>query len=187
MHAQATTLLTPYVFSAERPRRLSPEERARLTVEPEPPPFTDDRRPRVPWGDGGSRSRVHVRFSDVDILGHVNNVRYLDYLQDAQTDLAVGVFQEARVNGTVHLVVARTEVDYVGQMNLRAEPYDVRTRVEAVGTSSVTYGQEIRDGDLVMARSRLVSVNVDDEGRPREIHPAHRELFELRREQAQVS
>ena len=44
---------------------------------------------------------MHVRFSDVDLLGHVNNLRYLDYAQIAQVDLLVGVSAEARVDGTV--------------------------------------------------------------------------------------
>jgi len=128
-----------------------------------------------------------VRFSDIDLLGHVNNVRYLDYLQDAQTDLAVGVFQEARINGTVDLVVVRSDVDYLGQMNLRPEPYAVWGRVEQVGTTSVTYELELRDDDRVMARSRVVSVNIGEDGRPVPMHPRHHELFEQRRSDARVT
>jgi acyl-CoA thioester hydrolase len=123
----------------------------------------------------------------VDVLGHVNNVRYVDYLQDAQTDLAVGVFEEARVKGTFTLAIARTEVDYVGQLNLRPEPYDVWSRVESVGTTSVTYDEEIRDGDRVMARCRIVSVNTDDDDHPAPILPAHRDVFEKRMAEGRVS
>ena len=37
------------------------------------------------WGAAGVVERqVTVRFSDVDLLGHVNNLRYLDYAQIAQ-------------------------------------------------------------------------------------------------------
>jgi len=188
VHARAMTALTPFVFSADRPRRLTAEERARLSDGCEPAPVAMPERRRTPaWGGGAFTRPVHVRFSDVDLLGHVNNVRYLDYLQDAQTDLAVGVFQEAQVNGTVSLVVARTEIDYVGQMNLRREPYAVWGRVEAVGTTSVTYELELRDGERVMARSRLVMVNTDDDHRPVPMHPRHRELFEQRMVDARVT
>ena len=76
---------------------------------------------------------MHVRFSDIDLLGHVNNLQYLEYAQIAQVELLVGVFQEARINGTVTTVIARSEIDYVGQMNLRPEPYAVRSRVVGVG------------------------------------------------------
>jgi acyl-CoA thioester hydrolase len=188
LHARATTVLTPYVFSADRPRRLTAEERARLADGCEPAPVALPERRRTPaWGEGAFARPVHVRFSDVDLLGHVNNVRYLDYLQDAQTDLAVEVFQEAKVNGTVDLVVVRNEIEYVGQMNLRPEPYAVWGRVEAVGTTSVTYELELRDDDRVMARSRVVTVNLGDDGRPLPIHPRHRELFEQRMADARIT
>jgi acyl-CoA thioester hydrolase len=71
-------------------------------------------------------------------------------------------------------------MDHVGQMDLRPEPYDVWARVAAVGRSSVTLESEIRDGDRVMARSRVVEVNVDASGATAEWHPLHRELFESR-------
>ena len=40
------------------------------------------------------------------------------------------------------------------------------SRVAAVGRTSVTFESEIRDGERVMARSRVVEVNVDEDGRP---------------------
>jgi acyl-CoA thioester hydrolase len=188
VHALATTVLTPFVFTANRPRRLTAHERARLSVGCEPAPVREgERRASLGWGDGAFTRPIHVRFSDIDVLGHVNNVRYLDYLQDAQTDLAVGVFQEARINGQVDLVVARNEIDYVGQMNLRPEPYAVWGRVEAVGRTSVTYELELRDDDRVMARSRVVTVNLGEDHRPEPMHPRHRELFEQRMADGRVT
>jgi acyl-CoA thioester hydrolase len=188
VHARATTVLTPFVFSANRPRRLTSDELAWLTVGCEPAPVPEaERRPSAAWRDGAFTRSVQVRFSDVDLLGHVNNVRYLDYLQDAQTDLLVEVFQEARINGDVSLVVARNDIDYVGQLNLRPEPYTVRGRVEEVGRTSVTCGLELRDAERVMARSRVVMVNLGEDDRPAPMHPRHRELFEQRMVDARVT
>jgi acyl-CoA thioester hydrolase len=186
VHAHATTLLAPYVFAAERPRRMSVEERDRLSQHLGPSPVSDRAAPRggEVWEDGAVVERpVHVRFSDVDLLGHVNNLRYLDYAQMAQIELLVGVFREAHMNGTVTTVIARSEIDYVGQMNLRPEPYAVRSRVVAVGDRSVSFEQEIRDpdsADRVMARSRIVEVNVDKDDKPVPWHPGHRELLDQR-------
>jgi acyl-CoA thioester hydrolase len=193
VHAHATTLLAPYVFASGRPRRMTAEERGRLTPHLAPSPVSDRAAPRGPetWDAGEVVERpVHVRFSDVDLLGHVNNLRYLDYAQMAQIDLLTGVLAEARISGTVTTVIARSEIDYVGQMNLRPEPYAVRSRVVAVGDRSVSFEQEIRDpgdADRVMARSRIVEVNVDEEEKPVPWHPAHRELFERRLGRTQVS
>jgi acyl-CoA thioester hydrolase len=182
VHARATTVLTPYVFSESRPRRMTEHERAVLSEGVEPAPLDAGRpsRPSGPWGAGASRKPVHVRFSDVDVLGHVNNVRYLDYVQDSTVELMISVFHEAHVNGTVDLVIARTEIDYVGQMNLRAEPYEVASRIAAVGSTSLTFESEILDGDRVMARCRIVEVNIDEDDKPTPLHPRHREIFERR-------
>jgi len=187
VHARATTSLAPFVFGTGRPRRLTPEERARTHTTYDDPPFADARGDRPgPWsdtaGDGHGRRPIQVRFSDVDLLGHVNNVRYFDYVHEGQVELMTGVFREARISGTVDLVVARSEMDHVGQLNLRPEPYDVWSRVAAVGRTSVTFESEIRDGERVMARSRGVEVCVDEDGTPRPLHPRHRELFEQRRD-----
>jgi acyl-CoA thioester hydrolase len=183
VHARATTLLAPYVFASERPRRMTSEERERLTGHLGPSPVSERAAPRGGdgWCEKGVVQRpVHVRFSDVDLLGHVNNVRYLDYAQMVQVELLTGVFREARVEGSVTTVIVRSEIDYVGQLNLRPEPYIVRSRVVAVGDTSAAFEQEIRDGDRVMARNRLVEVNVDSDHRPRPWHPAHRQLLEQR-------
>ena len=183
VHARATTVLTPYDFDAERPRRLSADERERLLRGTEPSPFPDQGRPPrpAPWADGAWREDVRVRFSDIDLLGHVNNVRYLDYVQEATTNLLLDCFREAAVDGHVELVVARAEIDYLGQMNLRSEPYDVWARVANVGTTSVAFEAEIRDGDRVMARCRTVEVSLDEHERPRALIPERRAVFERRR------
>lgn len=183
VHARATTALTPYDFEAERLRRLTADERERLLREPEPSPFADRGRPPrpAPWSGAAWCEPLRVRFSDIDLLGHVNNVRYLDYVQEATTNLMLDCFREAAVDGHMDLVIARTEIDYLGQMNLRPEPYDVWARVTDVGTTSVGFEAEIRDGDRVMARCRTVEVSLDENARPRPLIPEHVAVFERRR------
>jgi acyl-CoA thioester hydrolase len=186
VHARATTVLTPFDFDAERPRRLSADERERLQRGPEASPFPEAAgaaRP-APWSATARCDPVRVRFSDIDVLGHVNNVRYLDFVQEATTNLMLDCFREAAVEGHLDLVIARTEIDYVGQLNLRPEPYDVWARVADVGTSSVSFDAEIRDGDRVMARCRTVEVLLDEDGRPRPLIAEHRAVFERRRDEA---
>jgi acyl-CoA thioester hydrolase len=181
VHARATTVLTPFVFETGRPRRLTDDELARLETTSDEPPFAEARRERpAAWSDAAYHRPIQVRFSDVDLLGHVNNVRYFDYVHEAQVEVMTGVFQEARISGTVDMVVARSEMDHLGQMNVRPEAYDVWSRVADVGRTSVTFESEIRDGERVMARSRVVEVNVDEDGQPLAHHPRHLELFEQR-------
>jgi acyl-CoA thioester hydrolase len=181
VHARATTLLTPFVFGSGRPRRLTPDERAKLEPGMEPSPFPDA--PKQAWvspGETAHLQQIRVRFSDIDLLGHVNNVRYMEYVQEAKTAMSTEVFRTARVDGRVRLVVARSEIDYVGQMNLRPEPYDVWTRIASIGTTSFVTEAEIRDGDAVMARSRSVMVSLDDDHQPVPLISAHVEGFQRR-------
>ena len=101
-----------------------------------------------------------MRFSDVDVYGHVNNVKYFEYLQEARVRLLAAT-------GQLDLVVAQTDVDYRVPILLRPEPYDVWSRVSRIGRTSMTIDAEIGDGDTVLARSRVVMVFWDPAtGRP---------------------
>ena len=81
----------------------------------------------------GGHYPVHVRFSDVDVYGHVNNVKYFEYFQEARIQLMVASGRELG-RAADHLVVAQTDVDYRRPILFRAEPYDCWTWVSHVGT-----------------------------------------------------
>jgi acyl-CoA thioester hydrolase len=156
VYLRATTVLTPFVFAEERPRRITAEERAVLEGHLEP-----DRQPRrrtPPLLDGVTSSYpVHVRFSDVDVYGHVNNVKYFEYLQEARISMIAELVQLRRFS----VVVAQTDVDYVQPLLFRAEPYDCLTAITRVGTRSMTVASELRDGDRLLARAKVVVVFFD--------------------------
>jgi acyl-CoA thioester hydrolase len=101
----------------------------------------------------------HVRFSDVDVYGHVNNVKYFEYYQEARIDF----LHELREPGQLHLatVLARIDVDYRRPILFRPEPYVVATWVSGIGTSSYGLDSEIRDGDTVLSRASAVLVAFD--------------------------
>ena len=162
---RARTLLTPYVFATERPRRLHDAEKEALTrlLEPEEP-VRATKAPAVVEVPGGEY-HVHVRFSDVDVYGHVNNVKYFEYFQEARIQLMVS--QGRELGAGYHLVVAQTDVDYRRPILFRAEPYDCRTWVSRIGGTSVVFESVVRDGDEVLARAKVVGVCIDNEsGRP---------------------
>ena len=159
-YLRATTVLTPYVFGTERPRRLREEEKAALTAFLEPAersartPFATPRHEKV------GHYPVHVRFSDVDVYGHVNNVKYFEYFQEARILYTARLWRDAP-RERVATVVAQTDVDYKVPILFRPEPYDVHCWVSAVGTSSFVVESEIRDGDTLLSRARVVAVTFD--------------------------
>ena len=158
VYLRAKTVLTPYVFTTEQPRRLTEAERTTLALFLEPEAVA----PRSPFPathpDTALHYPVHVRFSDVDVYKHVNNVKYFEY------------FQEARISGIATmwdgldqtpLVVAQTDVDYRVPILFRPEPYDAWTWVSRVGQRSATIDSVICDGDTTLSRARVTIVFFD--------------------------
>ena len=90
--------------------------------------------------------RCHVRFSDVDLYGHVNNVKYFEYYQEARIAFIVALQGGLFAADSSHRqVVARIDVDYKRPILFRPEPYAVETSVTRIGTSSYDLGCRIVD------------------------------------------
>ena len=105
----------------------------------------------------------HVRFSDVDVYGHVNNVKYFEYYQEARIAFILSLdeptFDPSQQSG-LRQVVARIDVDYRRPIMFRPEPYGVETWVTRIGTSSYDLACRIADGDgslFSKAEVRLVA------------------------------
>jgi acyl-CoA thioester hydrolase len=95
-----------------------------------------------------------VRWDDLDAMGHVNNAKYLTYIQEAR-------FLWSTIT---EMVVARAEVDYVEAIYEGGRFYDVNLWVEAIGNSSFTMAYEVvGDNGVVHARVKTVQVVVSME------------------------
>ncbi|WP_456599190.1 acyl-CoA thioesterase [Blastococcus sp. SYSU DS0616] len=98
---------------------------------------------------------VRLRWSDPDMLGHVNHARALSLLEDAR--LALG---EDHAGGG--LILARLEVDYLRQLYYRVgEELCVRSWVTRLGTKSFTMRQELAQDGEVAIRADVVLVVFD--------------------------
>ncbi|MEV0593790.1 acyl-CoA thioesterase [Nonomuraea cavernae] len=104
-----------------------------------------------------------VRFADIDSLGHVNNVRFFDYLEDARLGMLHIDPYKAGDAPFKSLVVARHEIDYRRPLGFRAEPVLVETWVTELRPVRFTLAYEIRDEDevFVTATSVLVAYDVE--------------------------
>lgn len=107
------------------------------------------------------RYDCYVRFSDVDVYGHVNNVKYFEYFQEARIALLMELFQDHTVGVDAPLVVAQVDVDYRVPILFRPEPYAIRSWISHVGRSSFVIEAAILDGDLELSRARVVMVSFD--------------------------
>jgi acyl-CoA thioester hydrolase len=106
---------------------------------------------------------LHVRFSDVDIYRHVNNVKYFEYYQEARLAFLGSLGRLDGGGSDFSVVVARIGVEYRKPILFRPEPYVVQTWVKRIGTSSYTLGSEIKDGETVLSSAEVVAVRFDRE------------------------
>jgi acyl-CoA thioester hydrolase len=126
------------------------------------------------------RYECQVRFSDVDVYGHVNNVKYFEFFQEARI-----AFLSSRValldpSSTERQVVARIDVDYRRPMLFRAEPYEVHTWVTAIGTSSYRLAARIVDQQDTVYSTADVRLVAFDSARQRSRPLGERERALLR-------
>lgn len=132
------------------------------------------------------RYDCHVRFSDVDVYGHVNNVKYFEYYQEARIAFVLALSGRLYDAESTHRqVVARIDVDYRRPLLFRPEPYVVQTWVTRVGTSSYDLSCRIVDPDdrgsetvYSTAEVRLVAYDTAT-GRSRPLGAEERQRLEL--------
>lgn len=83
--------------------------------------------------------RCPLRWSDMDAYGHVNNVVFLRYLEEARIDF---LFRQPPGEGgstfSEGSVVARHEVDYLRPLVHRHEPVTVESWVTRLNVASFT-------------------------------------------------
>ncbi|MGN9845372.1 acyl-CoA thioesterase [Nonomuraea sp. H19] len=121
-----------------------------------------------------------VRFADIDSQGHVNNVRFLDYLEDARFGMFAIDLRNAGEEPFGGLVVTRHEIDYRSPLGFRPGPVRVETWVTEIRPVRFTLRYEIRDDDAVYvtAQSVLAAYDVEREA-PRRLN--ENELAYLKR------
>jgi YbgC/YbaW family acyl-CoA thioester hydrolase len=121
--------------------------------------------------------RIATRWTDFDALGHLTHAAYpvfLDEARDALLTAAIGPFADWPS------VIAHLSIDFEHEVRHPAPAVTVRTRVTAVGRTSVTFEQQVLapDGE-VAATARAVVVAFDGQTRgAREIGDRDRAALE---------
>lgn len=111
---------------------------------------------------------VHLRWSDTDAYGHVNNVMFLHLIEDAR---AMGLHawlgaEKSLLNEGI--IVARQEIEYLLPIKFRIPPVRVDMWVTRIGAKSFDLGYEIYDPEDVgdnsyaIAETTMVLYNFDD-------------------------
>ncbi|MFB6769027.1 MULTISPECIES: thioesterase family protein [unclassified Streptomyces] len=118
--------------------------------------------------------RCPLRWADMDAYGHVNNVVFLRYLEEARIDFLFRPEKDFKQGS----VVARHEIDYKRQLVHRHHPVDIELWVTEVRAASFTLTYEVKDGDVVYVRASTVIVPFDFQTQmPRRITAEEREFL----------
>jgi acyl-CoA thioester hydrolase len=105
----------------------------------------------------------NVRFSDTDLIGHVNNVAFAALLESGRTAFAHShLFAHLPDGGLT--VMARVEIDYRRELHWPGR-VDIGTCISAIGRSSYAMGQGIFLGESCFATGRTTIVLIDRETR----------------------
>ena len=90
-----------------------------------------------------ARVSISVRWRDMDAMGHVNNAKYVSYLEEARVRWMLGV-EGVSLSDRIAPVVAATNINYRLPI---VWPNDIVVElfVERLGNSSVTIGHRIID------------------------------------------
>lgn len=86
--------------------------------------------------------RIHVRFRDVDVLGHVNNAVYFTYMETARTEYWMRTFGVEDLKG-LSFIVAHAECDFKIAARYGDE-LEVTIRTTSVRNSSFDWEYEMR-------------------------------------------
>ena len=129
-----------------------PEPRSRIQVPSDP---------RDIPGDFAHRHEVEVRLSDTDAMGHVNNARYLTYVEIARVAYYERVTGNALPIGThgaeEGMILAEIRVSYRSPA-FYGETIAVETRVERIGRTSFGMAHRMTAPESRYGPARLIAV-----------------------------
>ena len=100
-------------------------------------------------------NKQFVRWDDLDAFGHVNNAKYLTFVQEARFLWATEEYSAAmRESSLIEMVVARAEIDFVEPIYDGGRFVDIEVTIEKIGNSSFNMHFVISDGGKVFAHVR---------------------------------
>jgi acyl-CoA thioester hydrolase len=122
---------------------------------------------------------VAVRWSDMDVYGHVNNARFLTLYEEARVAM---FFTGARAHGLTSfeegIVIARHEIDYLRPVDY-GHPVRVEMWISELRPSRFTVAYELFDEGVLASRAASVCVPYNlAEGFPRRLTEAERDFLE---------
>lgn len=143
---------------------------------------------------GAFSTEVSVRWSDMDVYGHVNNARVVTLLEEARTELLFGEgVRRGAQSLTSGVIVVELAVRYRSPLVYSAEPVQVALWVSELRGASFTLEYAVSEtgnhtdngngGPAVTACTLLAPYDTEAK-HPRRLTPAERDFLATYRDQA---
>lgn len=114
-----------------------------------------------------TRTQLQVRFSDTDMLGHINNLSYGAFAEIGRAHFFTSLGEDAP-----WFLMAKMELTFRKEAYLHDELHIV-SFVESLGQTSMTLGQNIMRGEDIIVSTRSVLVCIDRASRKKIDIPSH--------------
>lgn len=107
---------------------------------------------------------IPIRFMDIDALQHVNNARYLNFLEESRIGYSQDLLNTYNSIKELNVLVARVEIDFMRPI-LFEEKVKVYTRIAKLGNKSFTFESIItttnKNGEFPSAKAVQTLVAFD--------------------------
>lgn len=104
-------------------------------------------------------TQIQMRFADIDVLGHVNNVNQQHYFDLGKCDFYKQVLGLTPYWKTAGLIIVASQTNYIVQTR-RDEPIAVRTRIIRVGNKSFTLHHQLINSETEQIKTECTAVMV---------------------------
>jgi len=101
------------------------------------------------------RTRLEVRFRDIDAFGHVNNAAFVTYLEQARIRYLIDNLHEETPQH-LPLILASLQVDFRAPI-LFGQEVEIGTRVDWIGNTSFSVSHRMTAGTGPQAGQRLAA------------------------------
>jgi acyl-CoA thioester hydrolase len=107
-------------------------------------------------------AHVAMRWSDMDAYGHVNNVQFLTYVEEARVEMFKSVPLSGIDQVAAGILVAASDIKYRKPLLHRHEPVPIDVWVTRIGAAMFTLAYEVYDvGGVVYATAASTMVPYD--------------------------
>lgn len=110
------------------------------------------------------QTKLSTRFMDFDALHHVNNARYLNYLEEARIQYCQDVLDLFSDINQFNVLVARIEIDFMRPILFNSS-ITIHTRVSKIGKKSMVFESVIcskqKEKESIVSRALQTLVTFD--------------------------